>query len=136
MNSSRQARRWLIAAGALAAGLAVAGSALSTSTTFKGRNGRLLYQAQVGANTQLFTIEPDGTGLMQVTHFKDSGGDDAQWSKDGRRIAFTRHWAPETPNERIVLYTMNADGSGSKALPKGGRLATVPSWFPDGRRII
>ena len=37
--------------------VAVAGSALSTSTTFKGRNGRLVYQAQVGPNTQLFTVK-------------------------------------------------------------------------------
>ena len=73
---------------------------------------------------------------MQLTHFTDSGGTDAAWSKDGKRIVFTRHWAPETPSEKIVLYTMNADGSGVRALRKGGRLAVEPDWFPNDRRVI
>jgi Tol biopolymer transport system component len=104
--------------------------------TFGGHNGRLLFEAQVGANRQLFTIEPNGTGLTQLTHFRDSGGTNGAWSKDGSRIVFTRHWNPEKPNEKIVLYTIRADGTGAKALPKGGDIAVEPNWFPNGRRII
>jgi TolB protein len=120
--------------GALAAVLLVAAS--PSHATFRGQNGRLVFEAPVGANRQLFSIEPDGRGLTQLTHFTDSGGTDAAWSKDGRRIVFTRHWDPEGPNEKLVLYTINADGSGARALPKGGRLAVEPDWFPNDRRII
>jgi len=119
----------------IAAGLTAA-LVTSSRATFRGPNGLLVFQAQAGANTQLFTIKPDGSSLKQVTHFKDSGGTDAAWSKDGSRIVFTRHWDPEGPNEKLVLYTINADGSGAKALPKGGDIAVEPNWFPDGRRII
>jgi Tol biopolymer transport system component len=108
----------------------------SAHATFKGQNGRILFEAPAGANRQLFTVEPDGTGLEQVTHFKDSGGTNGAWSADGSRILFTRHWAPETPNEKIVIYTMNADGSGLRALPRAGKLAVSPAFFPSGRRIV
>ena len=116
--------------------LAVAAAAAPSQATFRGQNGLLVFEAPAGANRQLFTIKPDGTGLRQVTHFSDSGGTDAKWSKDSSRIVFTRNWDPGGANEKIVLYTMNADGSGAKALPKGGDLAVSPNWFPNGRRII
>jgi Tol biopolymer transport system component len=104
--------------------------------TFRGQNGRLAFETPVGANHQLFTILPDGTGLTQITHFTDSGGTNAAWSKDGSRIVFTRHFDPGGANEKIYLYTIKADGTGAKALPAGGDLAVEPNWFPNGRSII
>lgn len=132
----------LLAALVIAAVCALAGTAFSTikapsgPTTFKDQNGRLLFEAPVGANRQLFTIKPDGTGLKQITHFKGSGGTNAAWSKDSSRIVFTRHWDPGGPKEKLVLYTINANGTGAKALPGGGDIAVSPNWFPDGRRIV
>ena len=116
--------------------VAIAGTALSTSTTFKGRNGRLLYQAQVGPNTQLFTVKPDGTGVTQITHFKDHSATDANWAPGGSRIVFTQHWDPGGPDEHFLLSTINADGGALKTLPGAGRLAVGPNWLQDGRRII
>jgi TolB protein len=116
--------------------LAALAAAAPSQATFRGANGLLVFEAPVGANRQLFTIKPDGTGLRQVTQFSGSGGTDAKWSKGSSRIVFTRHWNPGAPNEKIVLYTMNADGSGAKALAKGGDLAVSPTWFPNGRRIL
>lgn len=118
------------------ASAAVLAIATSSHATFRGQNGRLVFEAPAGANRQLFTIEPNSTGRTQVTHFKDSGGTNAAWSKDGQRIVFTRHWDPEGANEKVVLYTMNADGSGLRALPNGGTSAVSPAFFPNGRRII
>lgn len=119
--------------GALAASLAVV---QPSHATFRGANGLLVFEAPAGANTQLFTIKPDGTGLTQLTRFTDSGGTDAGWSKDGSRIVFTRHWDPAGPNEKLTVYTVNADGSGSKALRKTGRGAVGPDWMPNGRQIV
>jgi WD40 repeat protein len=139
MSSSRHSmgkRRSIVAAGALAVGLAIAGTALSTTATFRGRNGRLLYQAQVGPNTQLFTIKPDGTGVTQITHFKDRSGTDANWGPGASRVVFTQHWDPGGPNEHFLLSTVNADGTGLRALPKAGRLAVSPNWLAGGRSVV
>jgi Tol biopolymer transport system component len=124
-----------------ALGLALAGVLLlvapSSRATFRGTNGLLLYQSQVGANTQLFTVNADGTGATQITHFKDSSATDANWAPGGGRIVFSRHWHPEGgPNERLVVYTARFDGAGLRALPKAGDAAVGPNWLPDGRRII
>jgi TolB protein len=130
-------RRWTTAlvAGVLAA---VAGGLVAVSpshATFRGANGRLLHQAQVGANTQLFTIKPDGTGVTQITHFKDRSATDGNWAPGGSRIVFTQHWDPGGPNEHFLLSTINANGSGLKTLPKTGRLAVNPNWLSGGRIV-
>src|SRR5439155_23724240 len=123
-----------------ALGLALAGVLLLVAppsrATFRGANGLLLYQSQVGANTQVFTIKPDGTGATQITHFKDSSATDATWAPGGGgRVVFDRHWHPEGgPNERLVIYTAKFDGTGLRALSKAGNAAIGPNWLPDGRR--
>src|ERR1700758_381253 len=45
------------------------------------RNGRIAFQALVGRFPQVFTVEPDGTGLRQVTHVpsKDPGAENPIW---------------------------------------------------------
>jgi Tol biopolymer transport system component len=124
--------------------LAALGVVLATSlavvepsrATLRGSNGRLVFEVQSGANRQLFTIRPDGTGLARVTHFADSGGTDAGWSKDGSHIVFTRHWDAGGPNERITVYTANANGSGLRALNATGKLAVEPELLPNGKRIV
>jgi TolB protein len=131
-------RHKLLAGGAVGAVVITSlfASASASRATFRGQNGRLVYEAQVGANRQLFTINPDGSGRKQITHFKDSGGTNAALSADGRKIVFTRHWREGGPNEKLVVYTVKQDGSGIHALTKTGPHAVSPAWFPNGRRII
>ena len=76
----------------------------SSHATFKGPNGRVAFQKPAGTHTQVFTINANGTGLRQVTHFKDSDGDLPGWTKDGSKLVFDRHFDPGGPAERLVLY--------------------------------
>ena len=50
-------------------------SSPSSDCDAPGKNGRIVFAAQVGKHMQLFTIAPDGKGLKQVTRFRD--GSDA-----------------------------------------------------------
>jgi len=110
--------------------------AVQTShATFKGRNGLLVYQAQVGNDTQLFTVKPDGTGVAQITHFKGRSATDAKWAPGGSRIVFTQHWDPGGPAEHFLLSTIKADGGGLETLPKTGRFAVAPNWL-SSRKLL
>lgn len=54
------------------------------------------------------------------------------WSRDGRKIAFTRSQA----NLETDLYVMNADGSGVQQLTNLPGFLTQPVWSPDSRTIL
>jgi len=121
---------------AAAASLVALASSQSSHATFNGQNGLLLFQAQVGANAQLFTVKPDGTGVTQITHFKDRSATDANWARGGSRIVFTQHWDPGGPSEHFRLSTIKPDGSGVRALPKAGRLSVAPNWLGSGKIVF
>jgi TolB protein len=109
--------------------------AAPSHATFKGANGLLVYQRQVGKHAQLFTVRPNGRGTRQVTHLADSDALSPAWSPDGNRIVFARDFAVGTPKEHLDIETINADGSGLHAFGLHG-LNGDPVWSPDGRRIL
>jgi TolB protein len=116
-----------IACALLVAVTTAAGVALAA---FKGKNGRLAYQAQVGKHVQLFTVRPDGSGVRQMTSFTDSDATSAVWSPNANTIAFTRQWGPN----KAQVYTMNADGTGVH--PFDRTLRGLVGWLPDGKHVL
>jgi TolB protein len=122
--------RWsLLAVLALVAGLALAGPAQGT---FPGPNGRIAF---ADFNTgQLYSINPDGTGLRQLTHVPEGAAAfDPDWSPDGRRIAFASDLSGQPR-----LYVMNRDGSHQHLVfsdqPDYNDL--LPNYTPDSNRFI
>jgi TolB protein len=111
----------------------------SSNSTFRGTNGLIAYQAWVGKHfhrhwtqSQIFTVQPDGTHVHQLTHFGDSSAAFAEWSPDGRKIIFTRYWGEPGPPESFQLLTMDADGSAMRAVTSRG-FDERASYLPDGR---
>ena len=89
-------------------------------------NGTIVFQAQAGAHRQLFTINPDGSGLRQVTRL--AGAEQPDWSPDGDRIAFD---APAAGGTR--LFTVRPDGSGARAVPLAASGSSgAPAFSPGG----
>jgi TolB protein len=118
------------------AGLAVLVlAAAPAGATYRGTNGLLAFQAQVGKHTQLFTVRPDGHGRRQITHLPDSDALNAAWSPDGKRIAFARDYAEGTGQEHLDIFTVNANGSGLHGMGLKG-LNGEPTWSPDGSQIL
>lgn len=88
----------------------------------------------VGGCVDVYTVSPGGSDPVNVSNYHLSWvvDDEAAWSPDGARIAFTstRGWPAECSSG---IYVMNADGSEVE------RLSDVPganpAWAPDGSRI-
>jgi len=88
-------------------------------------------------STAIFTMNPDGSGLKQITPTDEISGYDPAWSPDGTKIAFERQ------RERAAgvynnIWVMNAsDGTGQVNLTSNapGIFAFAPAWSPDGTKI-
>jgi Tol biopolymer transport system component len=82
----------------------------------------------VSRRQQIMVIQPDGSGLVQLTS-GDVDSDWPAWSPDGSKIAFVR---------QNMLFTMNADGS-EQTFVQGlidRRFMYQPSWSPDGSQLV
>jgi Tol biopolymer transport system component len=99
---------------------------------FPGKNGRIAFD---GA-TDIFTMNPDGSDVRQLTSFGPNGFAYAQsWSADGRQLVFAATASPSTAPAQ--LWIMNSDGSGQhQLLNDPSFFDTYPGFSPDGTSIV
>lgn len=78
-------------------------------------------------------INLDGAGLKQLTLEDGVQEHFPAFSRDGRRIAFSRR----DESSQFDIFVMNSDGSGRQGLTDTGRnnqgLNDMPAWSPDNR---
>ncbi len=119
--------RRTIALVALPAALAGAAPAWAT---FPGDNGKLVFQRPAGEQMDLFTIRAGGKPkqLLGGRAFDDK----AEWSPDGRRIAFARSGKDPIPEE---IWTANAQGGDLRRLTNWGKISAAPTWTAEGRIV-
>ena len=82
----------------------------------------------------LFLMNPDGTGVKQLTKGEFHDGYPT-WAPDGKRIAFlSRGRERGAAND---IYVMNLDGTGLRNITKSpDKWESNPDWSPDGREIL
>ena len=122
-RSNPTARIGLIAAlVALAFGLSVT----AARATYAGPVGRIAFSDYTTG--QIYAVNPDGSGLRQLTHGKPgSVAESASWSPGGKRLIYAFSPTPETPAR---IWVMNADGSHRH------RLARDATGFRDLKSVV
>jgi TolB protein len=150
---TRGFRRNVVAALLVLAACAVVVSV--ASGTAPGRDGKLAFRRYLDADhtwSALFTANPDGSAVRQITHPPKRVLDvEPDWSPNGKQIVFQRvsldGCGPRCETDDI--YRLNSDGSSLTALardegdkgcirhgqPAGGTCRGVPAWSPNGKQI-
>src|SRR5436190_9249828 len=94
--------------------LAALGFAGTARATFPGANGKIVFETNRDGNADVYTMNPDGTNRINLTH---NPGEDVEprWSTDATRIAFASNRTGS-----FEIYTMNASGGDVKRLTFSG----------------
>ncbi|GAA4828851.1 S9 family peptidase [Sphingosinicella ginsenosidimutans] len=87
------------------------------------------------ANSEVYALDVATSRITPLTSRNGPDGEPAA-SPDGRLIAYTGYDDHERSYENNLLYVMNADGSGARALTASlDRSVSNPVWAADGRSI-
>lgn len=96
---------------------------------FPGKNGKIAYVGHDGNDSEIYTINPEGGGKVQVTNnttFEIS----PSYSPDGTKIAFA-----SSDGQDDEIYTINAEGGERVQVTDNHINDTDPDYSPDGNRI-
>jgi Tol biopolymer transport system component len=86
-----------------------------------------------GFPTALYVVNADGTGLRQIAP-SGVGALSAQWSPNGRLIAFTSCCGLHAPQ----VWVVHPDGTGLRqvTVPTSRSASLTPVWSPDGTKFL
>jgi len=91
---------------------------------------RLVFISVISGKEQLFTMNADGSGSVQLTR-DDADHEDPAWSPDGTRIAFVL-----IAGGRNTIAVMRTDGSNVEVVTPKEQNTIHPNWSSDSKRII
>jgi Tol biopolymer transport system component len=83
---------------------------------------------------EIFTINPDGTGLTQITHNSTRDVLPA-WSPDGAKIAYVNYTSPGDTTQDGEIYTVSAEGGSPNPFTDNDLNDSDPTWSPDGKKL-
>ncbi len=106
-----------------------------TATPLGGGNGQIAFASMRTGIPQIFLLNPDGSGLRQITNEQD-GACQPDWSPDGKRIVYISPCSQKQDTyQGSSLYIIDTSGENRTALPTSLGGDFEPAWSPDGKRI-
>lgn len=104
------------------------------TAAFSPDGSQIVFQNKIGNNTEVCSIQADGSGFVNLTNneWKDGG---PTFSPDGKQIVFSTNRDGNTAV--FNLYIMNSDGSDQRLIRKAtGTMIVSPVFSPDGASIM
>ena len=95
-----------------------------TEPSWSPDGARLAISGRRGGDSDIYTLDPNGTRVVQLT-FSPFEERQPAWSPDGTRIAYS---------SLDSIWVAPADGTGGRRLTVG-RSDQSPAWSPDGSQI-
>ena len=125
---------------ALAAIVATTGVAREAEAAYPGANGKIAFESDrttgrgvdnPTGDSEIFTVNPDGTGLKQLT--KNTSDDfDPSYSAKGDAILFSTNRDVVTTGSNIEIYVMDSDGTDQIRLTENTVTDITPTIAPNG----
>jgi Tol biopolymer transport system component len=97
-------------------------------------NTKIVFSSNTDGFYQIYTINPDGTGLKKITN-GDGNNYHAFFSPDSEKIVFSSTRDNPSSNFAFEIYTMNSDGTNALRLTNNTDIDYLPSFSPDGKKI-
>jgi Tol biopolymer transport system component len=124
-------RTVLLATIGVVATAALVTAAQPAQATFPGANGKIAFSTDLGPDSQIFTVNPDGSSETQLTHDDHGHAAAPDFSPDGTRIVFQGD-----ESGPMQIYVMDADGSDRQLMFDDPEAFDVlPQFSPDGTRV-
>lgn len=96
-----------------------------------GLTSLLAFSSDRDKTVHIYTVKPDGTGLMSTSSDNQTLDGYPSWSPDGTRIVFSTN-----DPDNYEIWSMKADGSDRKRLTNRTGLDIAPRYSPDGTRVV
>jgi Tol biopolymer transport system component len=95
-------------------------------------NGAIVFSRMTpSSDSQIFRVNADGTGEVQITAGECYRDGFPSLSPDGTQIVFVS----SCPDGNDEIYTMDVDGANRRRLTTNSATDTTPVWSPDGTKI-
>src|SRR5206468_7233597 len=106
--------------------------------SFPGQNGKIAFErcdlfGQPDAPCDIWTMNADGSGQVNLTQTTTMSEVLPQWSADGQKIVFVAR----DIHGNSAIDTMNADGTNVTTVTTTfGSCFGAPGWSPDNQKIV
>ncbi len=128
--------RSTLSAAMLAAVLLLAAGRVSANDSAE--SGRIAIVGNQSGSFQLYTMNPDGTHMVQITSLDSTTFESwlPDFSPSGRQLTFSYGVIDSLGNGSVEIYKINVDGTALTQLTYDGMFDWAPRWSPDGTHIL